>query len=67
MTFTIRGGNCPIVDTWWQTETGLMDDRPAPGNDVLQARVGDGPLPGVSVDVVDNSGHTVGEVGSGDG
>jgi acetyl-CoA synthetase len=61
----IGGGRCPIVDTWWQTETGAMMISPLPG--VTSSKPGSamGPLPGISVDVVDNDGTSVGEVGGG--
>ena len=36
---------CPIVDTWWQTETGRDHDRAAAGRDTDQARLGDAALP----------------------
>ena len=38
----IGGDRCPIVDTWWQTETGAMMIAPLPGRDVVQAGFGDG-------------------------
>ena len=41
----VGGGRCPIVDTWWQTETGGTHDRPAPRHRRDQARLGDPPLP----------------------
>jgi acetyl-CoA synthetase len=61
----IGGGRCPIVDTWWQTETGAMMISPLPG--VTSSKPGSamGPLPGISVDVVDHDGTSVGEVGGG--
>ncbi|MCW2499860.1 MAG: acetyl-coenzyme synthetase [Frankiales bacterium] len=61
----IGGGRCPIVDTWWQTETGAMMISPLPG--VTSSKPGSamGPLPGISVDVVDNDGTSVGELGGG--
>ena len=36
----IGGGRCPVVDTWWQTETGAIMIRPLPGRDHRQAGVG---------------------------
>jgi len=49
----IGGGNCPIVDTWWQTETGHIMISPLPG--VTNAKPGSAtrPLPGVLAEVVD--------------
>ena len=45
-TRSIGGERCPIVDTWWQTETGAIMITPLPGIVVDQARVGDPPVPG---------------------
>ncbi len=42
----IGGDRCPIVDTWWQTETGAMMIAPLPGVTELQAGLGDGPAAG---------------------
>ena len=61
----IGGDRCPIVDTWWQTETGAMMIAPLPGVTNTKPGSAMGPLPGVSVDVVDNEGISVGEVGGG--
>jgi len=51
---------CPIVDTWWQTETGAMMIAPVPG--AVPAKPGSAtrPLPGIIADVVDRQGHSVG-------
>ena len=38
---TIGGDRCPVVDTWWQTETGMIMISPLPGRDRRQARLGD--------------------------
>src|SRR3712207_1304618 len=56
---------CPVVDTWWQTETGAMMISPLPG--VTSCKPGSAmrPLPGISADVVDGEGRSVGEVGGG--
>ncbi len=61
----IGGGNCPVVDTWWQTETGAIMISPLPG--VTEAKPGSAtrPLPGVSADVVDNEGKSVPNGGGG--
>lgn len=50
---------CPIVDTWWQTETGMILISPIPG--VIPAKPGSAtkPLPGIVADVVDNEGNPV--------
>ncbi|MCW2601654.1 MAG: prpE [Frankiales bacterium] len=61
----IGGGRCPIVDTWWQTETGAMMIAPLPGVTSCKPGSAMGPLPGISVDVVDHDGHGVGETGGG--
>ncbi|SOD71899.1 acetyl-coenzyme A synthetase [Jatrophihabitans sp. GAS493] len=55
----------PVVDTWWQTETGAMMISPLPG--VTAAKPGSATrgLPGISVDVVDNEGTPVGNGGGG--
>ena len=53
--------NCPIVDTWWQTETGGMMISPVPGLETISLKPGSAtrPLPGISVDVVDENGNTL--------
>ncbi|GAB2871003.1 acetate--CoA ligase [Myroides odoratimimus subsp. xuanwuensis] len=55
----IGGERCPIVDTWWQTETGAMMISPLPG--VTAGKPGSAmrALPGVSIDVVDDKGESV--------
>ncbi len=52
--------NCPIVDTWWQTETGGIMVTPLPGITATKPGAAMTPFPGISVDVVDNEGHSVG-------
>jgi acetyl-CoA synthetase len=61
---TIGGGRCPVVDTWWQTETGMLMISPLPG--VTSGKPGSAmkALPGVSAAVVDDDGNSV-EKGSG--
>src|SRR5690606_14173770 len=61
----IGGGNCPIVDTWWQTETGAIMISPLPG--VTHAKPGSAqrPLPGVWAKVVDDTATEVGNGGGG--
>jgi acetyl-CoA synthetase len=61
----IGGDRCPIVDTWWQTETGAMMISPLPGVTSTKPGSAMGPLPGIAVDVVDGEGVSVGEVGGG--
>ncbi len=58
---TIGGSRCPIVDTWWQTETGGMMISPLPGLESRQLKPGSAtlPIPGVRMDVVDEHGVSV--------
>jgi acetyl-CoA synthetase len=55
----IGGGRCPVVDTWWQTETGGIMISPLPGTTVLKPGSATFPLPGVSTEVVDDHGDHV--------
>ena len=55
----IGGDRCPIVDTWWQTETGAHHDQPAARRHRRQARLGAEPLPGIAAEVVDDEGNAV--------
>jgi acetyl-CoA synthetase len=50
---------CPIVDTWWQTETGMIMISPLPGATPTKPGSATRPLPGVIADVVDEDGHPV--------
>jgi len=54
----IGGEGCPIVDTWWQTETGGVMISPAPGIGLVPLKPGSAtlPLPGIDADVVDENG-----------
>ncbi len=61
----IGGGRCPIVDTWWQTETGAMMIAPLPGVTLLKPGSANGTLPGISAELVDDSGQSVGVPGGG--
>jgi len=56
----IGGGRCPIVDTWWQTETGAIMISPLPG--ITETKPGSAtvPLPGITADVYDEGGRPVG-------
>ena len=56
----IGSNNCPIVDTWWQTETGAIMISPLPGVTATKPGAAMKPLPGIGVDVVDNDGNSVG-------
>ena len=55
----IGGGTCPVVDTWWQTETGGIMISPLPGATTLKPGSATFPLPGVSAEVVDDNGARV--------
>jgi len=56
---TIGGERCPIVDTWWQTETGSILLTPLPG--VVSTKPGSAtfPFPGVGADIFDEAGNSV--------
>jgi acetyl-CoA synthetase len=55
----IGGERCPIVDTWWQTETGAIMISPLPGARATKPGSAGAPLPGVSADIVDEEGKSV--------
>ena len=55
----IGGGRAPIVDTWWQTETGSIMISPLPGLTVTKPGSATRPLPGVTARVVDEAGNPV--------
>lgn len=55
----IGGERCPIVDTWWQTETGMIMVAPLPGITKLKPGSCTIPFPGVKVEILDKSGHPV--------
>ena len=57
----IGRGHCPIVDTWWQTETGGIMISPSPQLGLVPLKAGSAtlPLPGVEADVVDEKGQTL--------
>ena len=52
---------CPIVDTWWQTETGGILITPLPGITATKPGAAMTPFPGISADVIDNDGISVGK------
>ncbi|MDA0982361.1 MAG: acetate--CoA ligase [Proteobacteria bacterium] len=56
----VGGGRCPIVDTWWQTETGGHLITPLPGATPTKPGSATLPLPGIFADIVDETGHSVG-------
>ncbi len=55
----IGGETCPIVDTWWQTETGAMMIAPLPGVTACKPGSAMRPLPGIGAEVVDDNGAPV--------
>ena len=61
----IGGGRTPVVDTWWQTETGGMMLAPLPGATVTKPGSATFPLPGVSATIVDDRGDEVAIPGGG--
>jgi len=62
----IGGGRCPIVDTWWQTETGMIMITPLPGVTTLKPGSATKPFPGVSAEVLNEAGEKI-PVGGGYG
>ncbi len=61
----VGGGSCPIVDTWWQTETGAITVSTVPGIDEMKPGSAGPALPGIDARIVDDSGTEVepGEAG----
>ncbi|MFM6941267.1 MAG: acetate--CoA ligase [Candidatus Planktophila sp.] len=57
----VGGGRCPIVDTWWQTETGAIMISPLPGVTATKPGSAMRALPGISAKVVDDNGVEVGD------
>jgi acetyl-CoA synthetase len=55
----IGGGRCPVVDTWWQTETGMIMITPLPGITICKPGSATRPFPGVAAEVVDDQGNSV--------
>ncbi|MEJ7761934.1 MAG: acetate--CoA ligase [Thermomicrobiales bacterium] len=55
----IGGDRCPVVDTWWQTETGAIMISPLPGLTTTKPGSASRPLPGIEADIVDGDGHSV--------
>ncbi len=60
----IGNKRCPVVDTWWQTETGMILITPLPGVTTLKPGSATKPFPGIEADVVDENGRSV-KVGAG--
>ncbi len=61
----IGGSRCPVVDTWWQTETGAIMISPLPGKTVAKPGSATFPLPGIGADIVGDDGEPVGIPGGG--
>jgi acetyl-CoA synthetase len=61
----IGGGHAPIVDTWWQTETGMILITPLPGVTTTKPGSATFPFPGIEADVVDGDGKSVSLGGGG--
>jgi len=57
----IGNGKCPVVDTWWQTETGSILITPLPGITTLKPGSATLPFPGIEADIVDEMGNTIKE------
>jgi acetyl-CoA synthetase len=55
----IGGGRCPVVDTWWQTETGAIMISPLPGVTTLKPGSATFPMPAIGAEVVDDKGQKV--------
>ncbi len=55
----IGGGRCPIVDTWWQTETGAIMISPLPGVTTTKPGSATRPLPGIAAAVLDDAGQEI--------
>jgi acetyl-CoA synthetase len=55
----VGGGRCPVVDTWWQTETGMILITPLPGITTTKPGSATRPFPGVSAGVVNEQGERV--------
>jgi acetyl-CoA synthetase len=55
----IGGSRCPVVDTWWQTETGAIMISPLPGCTTLKPGSATFPLPGIAADLVDDAGTSL--------
>ncbi|MYD03428.1 MAG: acetate--CoA ligase [Acidimicrobiia bacterium] len=56
----IGGGKAPVMDTWWQTETGSIMIAPLPGITSTKPGSATNPMPGIQADVVDDAGNSVG-------
>ena len=61
----IGGGRCPIVDTWWQTETGMILITPLPGVTTTKPGSATRPFPTIKPDIYDEDGNPVEDFGAG--
>ncbi len=61
----IGGGRCPVVDTWWQTETGGIMISPLPGVTTTKPGSATRPLPGIAAAIVDHNGQEITGAGGG--
>jgi len=61
----VGGDRCPVVDTWWQTETGMIMITPLPGVTTTKPGSATKPFPGVEVGVFNEAGEEVGPGGGG--
>jgi acetyl-CoA synthetase len=61
----VGGGRCPVVDTWWQTETGMIMITPLPGVTTTKPGSATRPFPGVDAAVYNEAGEEVGPGGGG--
>ncbi len=59
----IGAGRCPVVDTWWQTETGMIMITPLPGVTATKPGSATRPFPGIAAEVLDDQGRPVREGG----
>jgi acetyl-CoA synthetase len=59
----VGGGRCPIVDTWWQTETGAIMITPLPGLTTTKPGSATVPFPGIRAEILDDSGNEIAEGG----
>ncbi|MDS0474108.1 acetate--CoA ligase [Natrinema sp. 1APR25-10V2] len=55
----VGGGDCPVVDTWWQTETGAVTISTLPGVDDMKPGSAGPPLPGIDARIVDAGGEAI--------
>ena len=60
---TVGGGRCPIVDTWWQTETGAIMITPLPGLTTTKPGSATVPFPGIEAKIFNEAGEEVAEGG----